>query len=86
MAKRGRKKKKKYIKIWAFVQLLLMPMLVPALGEEKLLSIGLFFSCAHVSFLSLCGDSLSLAFHIGLTMSTSVNSWYCHLLITHKKK
>ncbi|XP_008221200.1 PREDICTED: hippocampus abundant transcript-like protein 1 [Prunus mume] len=29
-------------------QLLLMPLLAPALGEEKLLSIGLFFSCAHM--------------------------------------
>ncbi|GFY95812.1 major facilitator superfamily protein [Actinidia rufa] len=28
-------------------QMLLMPMLAPVIGEEKLLSIGLFFSCAH---------------------------------------
>ncbi|KAK4600094.1 hypothetical protein RGQ29_009956 [Quercus rubra] len=34
-------------------QLLLMPMLVPALGEEKLLSIGLFFSCAHMFLYSV---------------------------------
>ena len=44
------------------MQLLLMPMLVPALGEEKLLSIGLFFSCVHVSTLSLCSYSLFLTF------------------------
>lgn len=29
-------------------QLLFMPVLVPALKEERLLSIGLFFGCAHV--------------------------------------
>ncbi|GAV88687.1 MFS_1 domain-containing protein, partial [Cephalotus follicularis] len=29
-------------------QLLVMPFLAPAIGEERLLSIGLFFSCAHV--------------------------------------
>ncbi|PQQ17668.1 uncharacterized protein Pyn_14674 [Prunus yedoensis var. nudiflora] len=29
-------------------QLLLMPLLAPALGEERLLSIGLLFSCAHM--------------------------------------
>lgn len=34
-------------------QLLLMPMLVPALGEEKLLSIGLFFSCVHMFLYSI---------------------------------
>ncbi|BBG94783.1 Major facilitator superfamily protein [Prunus dulcis] len=32
----------------ASMMLLLMPLLAPALGEEKLLSIGLFFSCAHM--------------------------------------
>lgn len=34
-------------------QLLLMPKLVPALGEEKLLSIGLFFGCAHMFLYSI---------------------------------
>ncbi|XP_039049434.1 hippocampus abundant transcript-like protein 1 [Hibiscus syriacus] len=34
-------------------QLLLMPVLAPALGEERLLSIGLFFSCAHMLFYSI---------------------------------
>ncbi|XP_068309727.1 uncharacterized protein [Pyrus communis] len=29
-------------------QLVLMPLLAPALGEERLLSIGLIFSCAHM--------------------------------------
>ncbi|OAY22650.2 hypothetical protein MANES_18G009100v8 [Manihot esculenta] len=29
-------------------QLVLMPILAPALGEGKLLSIGLFFTCAHI--------------------------------------
>ncbi|KAM1627705.1 hypothetical protein COP1_016110 [Malus domestica] len=29
-------------------QLVLMPLLAPALGEERLLSIGLLFSCAHM--------------------------------------
>ncbi|XP_022144397.1 hippocampus abundant transcript-like protein 1 isoform X2 [Momordica charantia] len=29
-------------------QLLLMPILVPALGEERLLSVGLFFNCIHM--------------------------------------
>jgi hypothetical protein len=64
------------LKIGAFVQLLLMPMLVPALGEEKLLSIGLFFSCVHVSTLSLCSYSLFLTFHNDSRMSTFVNSLY----------
>ncbi|XP_023545712.1 hippocampus abundant transcript 1 protein isoform X2 [Cucurbita pepo subsp. pepo] len=31
-----------------FSQLLLMPILVPALGEETLLSVGLFFNCVHM--------------------------------------
>ncbi|XP_022961726.1 hippocampus abundant transcript-like protein 1 [Cucurbita moschata] len=31
-----------------FSQLLLMPILVPALGEERLLSVGLFFNCVHM--------------------------------------
>jgi len=30
------------------LQLLIMPLLVPAVGEERLLSLGLLFSCAHV--------------------------------------
>lgn len=34
-------------------QLLLMPKLVPALGEEKLLSVGLFFGCAHMFLYSI---------------------------------
>ncbi|EOY15142.1 Major facilitator superfamily protein isoform 3 [Theobroma cacao] len=34
-------------------QLLLMPVLAPALGEERLLAIGLFFSCAHMFFYSI---------------------------------
>ncbi|XP_022772128.1 uncharacterized protein LOC111314774 isoform X2 [Durio zibethinus] len=34
-------------------QLLLMPILAPALGEERLLSIGLFFNCAHMIFYSV---------------------------------
>ncbi|XWS20900.1 hypothetical protein CRYUN_Cryun30bG0009100 [Craigia yunnanensis] len=34
-------------------QLLLMPILAPALGEERLLSIGLFFNCAHMIFYSI---------------------------------
>ncbi|GMI91366.1 hypothetical protein like AT5G42210 [Hibiscus trionum] len=34
-------------------QLLLMPILAPALGEERLLSIGLFFNCAHILFYSI---------------------------------
>ncbi|KAE8659833.1 Major facilitator superfamily protein isoform 2 [Hibiscus syriacus] len=36
-----------------FDSLLLMPVLAPALGEERLLSIGLFFSCAHMLFYSI---------------------------------
>ncbi|XWS55282.1 hypothetical protein CRYUN_Cryun10bG0162000 [Craigia yunnanensis] len=31
-------------------ELLLMPILAPVLGEERLLSIGLFFNCAHVPY------------------------------------
>lgn len=31
-----------------FVQLVVMPLLAPALGEERMLSIGLLFNCAHV--------------------------------------
>ncbi|GAB2215952.1 hypothetical protein Drorol1_Dr00023715 [Drosera rotundifolia] len=34
-------------------QLLLMPLLVPALGEERLLSIGCFFACVHVLLYSI---------------------------------
>ncbi|TYJ34821.1 hypothetical protein E1A91_A05G195400v1 [Gossypium mustelinum] len=34
-------------------QLLLMPILAPALGEERLLSVGLFFSSAHMIFYSI---------------------------------
>ncbi|PHU21031.1 hypothetical protein BC332_12182 [Capsicum chinense] len=34
-------------------QLLLMPIVVPAFGEEKLLSIGLFFSCFHMVLYSI---------------------------------
>lgn len=35
--------------ILCYVQLLLMPLLAPILGEEKLLSIGLVFNFSHVS-------------------------------------
>lgn len=38
-------------------QLLLMPVLVPALGEEKLLSVGLFFSCVHILLYSIAWSS-----------------------------
>lgn len=31
------------------LQLVLMPILAPTIGEEKLLAIGLLFSCSHVS-------------------------------------
>ncbi|KAF3446840.1 hypothetical protein FNV43_RR12020 [Rhamnella rubrinervis] len=34
-------------------QLLIMPLLAPALGEERLLSIGLLFSCAHMFLYSI---------------------------------
>ncbi|XP_020535467.1 tetracycline resistance protein, class G isoform X2 [Jatropha curcas] len=34
-------------------QLLLMPILVPVLGEGRLLSVGLFFSCAHMFLYSI---------------------------------
>ncbi|XP_013621537.1 tetracycline resistance protein, class E-like isoform X2 [Brassica napus] len=34
-------------------QLLFMPILIPALKEEKLLSIGLFFGCAHMFLLGM---------------------------------
>ncbi|XWS25955.1 hypothetical protein CRYUN_Cryun27aG0111800 [Craigia yunnanensis] len=34
-------------------QLILMPILAPALGEERLLSIGLFFNCAQIIFYSV---------------------------------
>lgn len=52
------------------MQLFLMPTLVPALGEAKLLSVGLLFSCAHVSPLSLCNNFL--ACYNGLSIRTSV--------------
>ncbi|CAA7041731.1 unnamed protein product [Microthlaspi erraticum] len=38
-------------------QLLFMPILVPALKEERLLSIGLFFGCAHMFLLSVAWSS-----------------------------
>ncbi|KAI4316995.1 hypothetical protein L6164_024910 [Bauhinia variegata] len=38
-------------------QLLLMPILAPALGEARLLSIGLFFNCAHVFVYSIAWSS-----------------------------
>lgn len=31
------------------LQLIFMPILVPALKEQKLLQVGLFFGCAHVN-------------------------------------
>ncbi|KAK4767980.1 hypothetical protein SAY87_003121 [Trapa incisa] len=37
----------------AISQLLVMPTLVPVLGEARLLSIGLFFNCAHVFLYSI---------------------------------
>ncbi|KAK8646391.1 hypothetical protein V6N13_120180 [Hibiscus sabdariffa] len=37
----------------ASLLLLLMPVLAPSLGEERLLSIGLFFNCAHILFYSI---------------------------------
>lgn len=41
------------------LQMILMPMLALVIAEEKLLSIGLFFACAHVS-MRLALYSLSL--------------------------
>ncbi|KAG8494308.1 hypothetical protein CXB51_011611 [Gossypium anomalum] len=38
---------------FADLMLLLMPILAPALGEERLLSVGLFFSSAHIIFYSI---------------------------------
>ncbi|CAL9242445.1 unnamed protein product [Arabidopsis halleri] len=38
-------------------QLLFMPILVPALKEERLLSIGLFFGCAHMFLLCVAWSS-----------------------------
>ncbi|CAN8277048.1 unnamed protein product [Cochlearia groenlandica] len=38
-------------------QLLIMPILVPVLKEERLLSIGLFFGCAHMFLLSVAWSS-----------------------------
>lgn len=38
-------------------QLLFMPVLVPALKEERLLSIGLFFGCAHMFLLCVAWSS-----------------------------
>ncbi|KAL3340763.1 hypothetical protein AABB24_029074 [Solanum stoloniferum] len=38
-------------------QLLLMPILAPAFGEEKLLSIGIFFSCLHMLLYSIAWSS-----------------------------
>ncbi|OMP11291.1 Major facilitator superfamily, partial [Corchorus capsularis] len=34
-------------------QLILMPLLAPVVGEERLLSVGLFFSCAHMFVYSI---------------------------------
>lgn len=41
----------------AMSQVLLMPILAPALGEEKLLSIALFCSCAHMFLYSIAWSS-----------------------------
>ncbi|KAL2512811.1 Major facilitator superfamily protein [Abeliophyllum distichum] len=41
-------------------QLILMPILTPLLGEEKMLSIGLFFSCAHMVLYSTAWASLAM--------------------------
>uniref|UniRef100_A0A5B7ALY3 Putative hippocampus abundant transcript-like protein 1 n=1 Tax=Davidia involucrata TaxID=16924 RepID=A0A5B7ALY3_DAVIN len=38
-------------------QLVLMPVLAPAIGEQKLLSIGIFFSCAHMFLYSIAWSS-----------------------------
>ncbi|WCJ44294.1 Major facilitator superfamily protein [Euphorbia peplus] len=40
-----------------FSQLVLMPILAPFLGEGKLLSIGLFFTCAHMFLYSIAWSS-----------------------------
>ncbi|XP_044512278.1 tetracycline resistance protein, class H isoform X2 [Mangifera indica] len=41
----------------AISQLLLMPILAPVLGEERLLSIGLLFNCAHMFLYSVAWSS-----------------------------
>ncbi|KAJ4700590.1 hippocampus abundant transcript-like protein 1 [Melia azedarach] len=38
-------------------QLVVMPLLAPALGEERMLSIGLLFNCAHVFLYSIAWSS-----------------------------
>ncbi|KAL3505441.1 hypothetical protein ACH5RR_035282 [Cinchona calisaya] len=38
-------------------QLMLMPILAPAIGEEKLLSVGLFFSCVNLFLYSIAWSS-----------------------------
>ncbi|KAK6115140.1 hypothetical protein DH2020_007409 [Rehmannia glutinosa] len=38
-------------------QLILMPILTPLMGEEKMLSVGLFFSCAHMVLYSIAWAS-----------------------------
>ncbi|KAL3514814.1 hypothetical protein ACH5RR_027531 [Cinchona calisaya] len=38
-------------------QLILMPILAPAVGENKLLSVGLFFSCVNMLLYSIAWDS-----------------------------
>jgi hypothetical protein len=63
--------KENNLKIKAIMQLLLMPKLVPAFGEEKLLSVGLFFGCAHVSTLRLCHNSLTCQNDLS-------NKYFCH--------
>lgn len=67
-------------KMQCVLQLLLMPMLAPSVGEEKLLSIGLLASCTHVIFfcaiytLILC----YIAFFLidGLGRNKNLCDWY----------
>ncbi|XVF63611.1 hypothetical protein PTKIN_Ptkin09bG0100500 [Pterospermum kingtungense] len=65
-------------------QLLLMPILAPALGEERLLSIGLFFNCAHIIFYSIAWSFwvpyAAAVFSLFFVFSQPCTN--CHFLLT----
>ncbi|KAH6821403.1 phospholipase D delta [Perilla frutescens var. hirtella] len=51
----------------AISQLILMPILTPLMGEEKMLSVGLFFSCAHMVLYSIAWAPWVRTYALNLT-------------------
>uniref|UniRef100_A0A1D1XDC4 Hippocampus abundant transcript 1 protein n=1 Tax=Anthurium amnicola TaxID=1678845 RepID=A0A1D1XDC4_9ARAE len=68
----------------AISQLLLMPMLVPAVGEERLLSIGLLASCIHIFLYSIAWASW-VPYFASMFVVMSIFSQPCIRSIVSKK-